>query len=157
MLKRPARTPRGLPNSTAASIQQRATLCPGLPVCFQCISTCCFATRPSPQDLRLRGVVRSHDLRLTWINAWESCADRQLHSLLPAYLNPMPKHGQDGWRQERIQQMASSDQHVSLCPDRALPVEPRRWFLLTYELCRFHESSTTSAYTEAQIRQSGGP
>ena len=57
---------------------------------------CCFATRPSPQDLKLRRVVRSHDLRLTWIKAWESCADRQLHSLLPAYLNPVPKHGQDG-------------------------------------------------------------
>lgn len=148
MLKRPAQIPRGLANSTAASIQQRATLCPGLPVCFQCIRTSCLTIRPSPQGLRLRGVVRSHDLRLTWIKAGERYADRQPHSLVPAYLNPVPKHDQDGLRQERMQQMGSSDLHASLCPDRALPVEPRRWF---------HESTTTSAHTQAQILSIGQP
>lgn len=86
MLKRPARTPR----SCRTPGLRRSSR--GRPY----VLGCCFATRPSPQDLKLRRVVRSHDLRLTWIKAWESCADRQLHSLLPAYLNPVPKHGQDG-------------------------------------------------------------
>lgn len=80
ILERAAQSPRGLPDSTAASIQQRTTTCPGPPVCrfvadsFQCIRTCCYTTCPSPQDLECAVWFRSRDLRLTWIKVRESCA-----------------------------------------------------------------------------------
>ena len=36
-------------------------------------------------------------LYINLFEVWESCADHQPHSLIPAYLDPVGGHGQDGW------------------------------------------------------------
>ena len=59
ILKRAAWSPRGLPSSTAVSGPVKSdhmawVAC--VQVCgysFQCVRTCCFAARPSPQGLEV--------------------------------------------------------------------------------------------------------